>query len=221
MPVRAVVLPATPLLVPGAAGSADPAAGVRAVVRAAVHELLDDALDDAVPAGRTGGRLAVLAHRTGAAGSPAAGRPMRPSLAGAGIPARWAPVVGADDGPPETAQVPASVALACLGEALAARGSAERLRDVVVHEVPAGLAGSPDDVARVADAVRAAAGVVVAGGGPPGGLDAAPDALAPGVAAVLSSLRAPAGTWVPEVRVVRTEHEHLPGEYHVTLLREA
>lgn len=204
MPVRAVVLPATPLLVPGAGGTADPLAPVRDVVDAALAALLDDAPQ---------GPLAVLAHRSG--GSVRA-RALRPSLAGAGIGPRWAPVPLWDGAPQETAQVPASVALVRLAYALEARGATARLADVVVHEVPASLARRPDETARVASVLAAVAGVVVAGGGRPGGVDAAPEALAPGVAAVLAALTQP---WEPEVSTVPFRLEHLPSEYRVTILR--
>jgi hypothetical protein len=208
--VRAVVLPATPLLVAGAGGAAPPPAGLRELVAGALSALLDDALlDDARPGG-----LAVLAHRSGSRVRSGAARP---SLAGAGVPPAWVPALGAWGGPgDEVAQVPASVALLCLADALEARGEHARLRDVVVHEVPPGLAERPEELEAVADAVREARGVVVAGGGVPGGLDAAPDALAPGVRAVLGRV---AASWTPQVRTVAVAGDHLPPEYRVTLLR--
>jgi hypothetical protein len=207
VPVRAVLLPATPLLVPGAAGSADPVAGVRTAVLDALGELLDDASD---------GALAVLAHRSGPARRT---RGPRPSLAGAGVPESWTPDLRAwdDATTPHTVQVPASVALVCLAAALAARGARGRAADVVVHEVPSTLARAGDDAARVAADLRGAAGVVVAGGGAPGAVAAAPDELAPGVAAVLADL---GPRWEPEERTIAVEGDHLPPRYTVTLLRD-
>ncbi len=227
MPVRAVVLPATPLLVPGAAGAADPAAPVRAAVLEALGALLDDA---------SGGTLAVLAHGSGPARRT---RAARPSLAGAGVPERWTPGLrawGAGAARPAV-QVPASVALVCLAAALGARGARAGAADVVVHEVPPALARVPDDVGRVAADLRAAAGVVVAGGGPPGPAPWTPDVptpgvpapdapapgapasggLAPGVAAVLAAL---GPRWEPEERTVAVAGDHLPARYAVTLLRD-
>jgi hypothetical protein len=175
-------------------------------VDAAVAELLDDA---------GGGPLAVLAHGSR---SGASARGPRPSFAGAGVPDAWVPALRPWDGARgRAAEVAASVALVCLADALEARGARERLTDVVVHEVPATFADRPDDAARLAADLRDVAGLVVAGGGAPGGLDAGPYALAPGVAAVLAPL---AASWVPEVRTVAVGHEHLPPEYRVTLLRE-
>lgn len=206
MPVRAVLLPATPLLVPGVAGGADPAAPVRAVVLEALAALLDDA---------PGGTLAVLAHGRGPARRT---RGPRPSLAGAGVPERWTPGVRAwDDGASRHAvQVPASVALVCLATALEGRGARGRTADVVVHEVPSAFGQLPDGVARVAAELRAAAGVVVATGRPPGAVGDAPDAPAPGVAAVLAAL---GPRWEPEERTVAVAGDHLPPRYVVTLLR--
>ncbi len=207
MPVRAVLLPATPLLVPGAAGSADPVAPVRTAVLEALGELLDDTSD---------GELAVLAHGCGPARRT---RGPRPSLAGAGVPKRWTPDLRAWDGavPARTAQVPASVTLVCLSAALAARGTRGRTADVVVHEVPSTLERAGDDAARVAADLRAAAGVIIAGGAAPGAVAPAPDALAPGVAAVLAALDP---RWEPEERTVAVEGDHLPPWYAVTLLRD-
>ncbi len=206
MPVRAVVLPATPLLVPGVGGTVDPLAPVRQRVDAAVVELLDDA---------GAGTLAVLAHGSGD-GTRTHGP--RPSFAGAGVPdARVPELQPWAASQREALQVPASVALVCLAGALEARGARTRLSDVVALEVPAALAARPDNAARLAADLRGVAGIVVAGGGAPGSLDATPEALAPGVAAVLALL---ASSWVPEVRTLAVEHEHLPGEYRVTLLRE-
>jgi hypothetical protein len=214
--VRAVVLPATPLLVAGAGGAAPPPAGLRELVVGALSALLDDVMLDGAPldAGRRPGPLAVLAHRSGPTARSGAARP---SLAGAGVPAAWVPALAAwEASGDDVAQVPASVALLCLTDALEARGERARLRDVVVHEVPPGLAGLPDELDAVVAEVRGARGVVVAGGGVPGGLDTAPDALAPGVRAVLGRV---AASWSPEVRRVAVAGDHLPPEYRVTLLR--
>lgn len=213
--VRAVVLPATPLLVQGAGGAAPPPAGLRELVAGALSVLLDDVLPDHVlPDDVRPGGLAVLAHRSGSRTRSGAARP---SLAGAGVPPARVPALGVWDTPGvEDAQVPASVALLCLADALAARGERARLRDVVVHQVPPDLAERPDELDVVAAAVREARGVVVAGGGVPGGPDTAPDALAPGVRAVLGHV---AASWVPEVRAVAVTGDHLPQEYRVTLLR--
>ncbi|WP_159793313.1 hypothetical protein [Puerhibacterium puerhi] len=198
-PARAVVVPATPLLVAGAAGEADVLVAVRAAVRRALREL---AAGGATPA--------VLAH-----GAVARAGSLRPSLAAAGVADRWVPLLaerpGAATGPAGgadgTAGVAASVALLALADAGLAAG--------VTVEVPAD-AGA-DDVAAAAGALGAGP-VVVAGGGVPGGADGGPDALAPGVAAVLASLAA-AGAWQAETAVVPAHHEHLPTAYHVTVYR--
>jgi len=178
--------------------------GVRAAVDAALAQLVSDA---------SSGRLLVLAHGPG----PDVGaRRLRPSLAGAGIPDSWVPALCAwPAGPADAAHVPASVALLCLADALAALDAAARRDDVVVREVP--LDGfDVDDTARD---VAGAAGVVVAGGGVPGGQDDAPRAMAAGVDRVLRQVAAARG-WVPEVRHVPATGAHLPAEYEVTTFRE-
>ncbi|MFP3713627.1 hypothetical protein [Puerhibacterium sp. TATVAM-FAB25] len=199
-PVRAVVVPATPLLVPGAAGAAEVLVAVRAAVRRALRELA--AADPGGPA------PAVLAHGPVVR----AGR-LRPSLAAVGVADRWVPLLGertaagtgsGDDG---VAGVPASVALLALADAGLAAG--------VTVEVPA--AAGPDDVA-AAVAALGTGPVVVAGGGVPGGPERGPAALAPGVAAVLAALAA-AGGWEAGPTAVPAHHEHLPAAYHVTVHR--
>lgn len=212
MIVRAVILPATPLLVPGLAPGLrrDPFAAVRGAVRAALAELT------------AGGRLPlVLAH------GPALrhGR-MRPSLAGSGIGDRWLPdpstgsgrrpstgsgrraaaAVPWADGAP--AGIGASVALLALADVLGARAA-----DVETLEVP------PDAAlldAAAADLLRGATGLVVAGGGVPGGLDSGPGVLTDGIWAALRV--AGADAWHSDVQVFEQSHDHLPPEYRVTTL---
>ncbi|MGF0116427.1 hypothetical protein ACQFYA_08880 [Promicromonospora sp. Marseille-Q5078] len=193
MPARAVVLPATPLLVPGAGGGADRLGEVRRVV--------DDALDRLLRGRRPGdggdGPLVVLAPvPRGAAGRTAR---LRPSLAGAGVRDRWVPAVAAWPVPDDpAAHVPASVALVALRAALDRavtdrsaldrsaldrsaldRAALERAAlergvddlvehpgrpDVLVVEVARGEAVAADGAA----ALRDARGIVVAGGVAPG-----------------------------------------------------
>ncbi|WP_129783405.1 hypothetical protein [Promicromonospora panici] len=193
-----MILPATPLLVPGLAPGLrpDPFAAVRGAVRAALVELT------------AGGRLPlVLAHGP----APRHGR-MRPSLAGSGIGDRWLPAAAATtswaDGAP--AGTGASVALLALADVLG-----DRAADVETLEVPSG--GSPlDDAA--ADLLRGAAGLVVAGGGVPGGLDSGPGALTDGIQAALRA--AGADAWHADVQVFEQSHDHLPPRYRVTTLSD-
>lgn len=220
MPVRVVVVPATPLLVPGAAGGARVLGATRDLVAAALDELLAGALPDAVChpashlAGSTGGpRLLVLAPagRDGARGpgTTSSGRVrsgrLRPSLAGAGVDDRWltraTPLAW---GPGPRAQVPASVALLCLGAALDARGRGRLLSEVEVVEVPA--EPSATDQGLVRERLRRADAVVAAGGDEPA------------VGAALEDVALQAG-WAREVRSAAEMHEHLAGRYDVTLLR--
>lgn len=195
--VRAVILPATPLLVPGLAPGlrADPLMAIRDAVRAALADLV------------AGGRLPlVLAH------GPALrhGR-MRPSLAGAGIGDRWLPGPSAAtswaDGAP--AGSGASVALLALADVLG-----DRATDVETLEVPADCSSLDDGTA---DLLRGATGLVVAGGGAPGGLDDGPDALPDGIRAALRA--AGADAWRAEVQVFEQSHGHLPPAYRVTTLK--
>ncbi|MEU4385281.1 hypothetical protein [Promicromonospora sp. NPDC023805] len=192
-----MILPATPLLVPGLAPGlrADPLMAVRGAVRAALAELV------------AGGRLPlVLAH------GPALrhGR-MRPSLAGAGIGDRWLPDPSAAaswaDGAP--AGTGASVALLALADVLG-----DRATDVETLEVPAD--GTSLDGGGVADLLRGATGLVVAGGGAPGGVDDGPDALTDGIRAALRA--AGADAWRVDVQVFEQSHGHLPPAYRVTTL---
>jgi hypothetical protein len=203
--VHAVILPATPLLVPGTAPGlrTDPLADVRRAVVAALARLT------------AGGRLPlVLAH------GPAfrQGR-MRPSLAASGIGDRWLPDGGdapwAHDLP--AAGTGASVALLALADVLGARAA-----DVEVLEVPpawtgADASGPEADVPDAAlDALRAADGLVVAGGGVPGGLETDPGALTDGVRAALRA--AGADAWTAGVQEFEQAHDHLPPRYRVTTL---
>lgn len=194
--VRAVILPATPLLVPGLAPGlrADPLMAVRGAVRAELAELV------------AGGRLPlVLAH-----GPTLRHGRMRPSLAAAGIGDRWLPGLSAAtswaDG--AAAGTGASVALLALVDVLG-----DRAADVETLEVPA--AGSSLDGA-VVDLLRGATGLVVAGGGVPGGLDDGPEALTDGIRAALRV--AGADAWHAEVQVFEQSHGHLPASYRVTTL---
>ena len=196
--VRAVILPATPLLVPGLAPGlrADPLTAVRDAVRAALAELV---------AG--GGLPLVLAH------GPALrhGR-LRPSLAGSGIGDRWLPALSvaaswADGAPAGTG---ASVALLALADVLG-----DRATDIETLEVPADGAALDDD--GVTGLLRGATSLVVAGGGGPGGLDAGPEVLTDGIRAALRA--AGADAWHAEVQVFEQAHGHLPPAYRVTTLR--
>ncbi|MGI5190668.1 hypothetical protein ACQEVI_21195 [Promicromonospora sp. CA-289599] len=191
-----MILPATPLLVPGLAPGlrADPLMAVRGAVRAALAKLV------------TGGRLPlVLAH-----GPVFRHGRMRPSLAGAGIGDRWLPGASAAgpwaDGAP--AGTGASVALLALADVLG-----DRTTDVETLEVPDD--GSSLD-GGIADLLRGATGLVVAGGGVPGGLDDGPGALADGIRGALRA--AGADAWHAEVQVFGQSHGHLPSAYRVTTL---
>lgn len=198
--VRAVILPATLLLVPGLAPGLrpDPLAAVRDAVRAALAELTGD-----------GPLPLVLAH------GPALrhGR-LRPSLAGSGVGDRWLPrpahgdlVPTVDDDVPR-AGTGASVALLLLADVLGRRAAA-----VETLEVPDGAL--PPDGAEAA-LLRDAHGLVVAGGGAPGGLDSGADALTDGVRAALRL--AGADLWRPHVQEFAQAHDHLPPAYRVTTL---
>jgi hypothetical protein len=130
---------------------------------------------------------------------------MRPSLAGAGIGDRWLPGLRSDGAPAGTG---ASVALLALADVLG-----DRATDVETLEVPAD--GSALDDGAV-DLLRGAAGLVVAGGGAPGGLDDGPEVLTDGIRAALRA--AGADTWHAEVQVFEQSHGHLPPAYRVTTL---
>ncbi|MEV0893332.1 hypothetical protein [Promicromonospora sp. NPDC050262] len=204
--MHAVILPATPLLVPGMAPGlrTDPLAGVRAAVAAALAGLTD------------GGRVPlVLAH-----GRALRHGRMRPSLAGSGIDDRWLP--GSPPGAGRrsgaawswrdeirpAAGTGASVALLALADVLG-----DRVAEVEVLEVPPSW---PGPVAGPDPLLRDAAGLVVAGGGVPGGLDSDPGTLTDGVRAALRA--AGADGWTPQVQVFAQSHDHLPPEYRVTVL---
>lgn len=203
--VHAVILPATPLLVPGTAPGlrGDALADVRRAVAAALTLIT------------AGGRVPlVLAH------GPALRQGlMRPSLAGSGIGDRWLPDeagrLWAHDLP--AAGTGASVALLALADVLGTRAAG-----VEVLEVPPGWTrtgvsepdGSGPDAAL--DALRAADGLVVAGGGAPGGLETGPAALTDGVRAALRA--AGADAWAADVEEFQQEHDHLPPRYRVTTL---
>ncbi|MGW8567205.1 hypothetical protein [Isoptericola sp. NPDC055881] len=210
MPARAVVLPATPLLVTGAGGTVDRLTVVRGVVDAA----LDRFLADALPADAGDGPLVVLAPVP--RGAPARTASLRPSLAGAGIADRWVPAVAAwPPAPADAAHVPASVVLLALGAALGRAGA----RDVDVRVVEVAADGPDGDAAA---ALRGARGVVVAGGLAPGApgagaVTASPlvdPVVDPVVAAALDTAAAPDG-WAWQVTRVPGGHEHLPAAYSV------
>ncbi|MFI2485780.1 hypothetical protein ACH47X_02665 [Promicromonospora kroppenstedtii] len=194
--MHAVILPATPLLVPGTVPGlrTDPLADVRQAVSAVLARLT---AGDRVPL--------VLAH------GPALRRGrLRPSLAGSGINDRWLP----DDarrrwalGLP-AAGTGASVALLALADVLGARAA-----DVEVLEVPTS-SGALE--AGALEALRAADCLVVAGGGAPGGLETAPDALTDGVRVALRA--AGADGWSAAAQEFEQVHDHLPARYRVTTL---
>ncbi|WP_084468275.1 hypothetical protein [Promicromonospora sukumoe] len=194
--MHAVILPATPLLVPGTVPGlrTDPLADVRQAVSAALARLT------------AGGRVPlVLAH------GPALRRGrQRPSLAGSGIGDRWLPDDARRHWAPglPAAGTGASVALLVLADVLGARAA-----DVDVLEVPPS-SGALD--AGSLQALRAADGLVVAGGGAPGGLETAPDALTDGVRAALRAVGADA--WSAQAQEFEQTHDHLPPRYRVTTL---
>ncbi|SKC79296.1 hypothetical protein [Krasilnikoviella flava] len=229
MPARAVVLPGTSLLVPGAGGGADRVGEVRRAVDAALDRLVADVVAPTVPGGDGDVPLVVLAPvPRGAAGG--YGR-RRPSLAGAGVADRWVPEIAGwpdDDhgGHGEhglrtpAAHVPASVGLVALRAALVRAGRPGR-PDAVVLELSG--AAPAEGVA----ALRRARAVVVAGGAAPGtpGAAAGDDAvrdpgplhpvrLDPAVAAALQVAVAP-GSWAWRVTSIPGGHEHLPATYRV------
>ncbi|WP_425954355.1 hypothetical protein [Xylanimonas sp. McL0601] len=218
---RLVVVPATPLLVPGASGSVDALAGLRDVVRGVLARELAD-VDGAVVvlgAGPTA-RAGRLRPTLGAAGI-ADGRAPRATSEGAtttSAPGVAGPA-GRDgavpwDGTASTGPSVALLALADAGVDLAARA-------VDVVEVP-GEAPTAVVVA-AADRLRSA----LSGGRftwAPSGADSADGLLvvadqpAPGVDAVLEELTA-AAPWSEEVLDVPQRHEHLPASYRVTVRR--
>lgn len=225
MSVRAVILPATPLLVPGVAGMADVLDDVRDAVREAIAEI--------VMGGR---RPLVVAH-----GEALRHGRMRPSLAAVGVADTWLRLPGslgsrdphgsedtsggAGGRPPWEQDLPvagvgASVALLCLAEVLGEQAGAVETLELppAWNDQPGFSAASDLRPARAAAVghLMAADGLVVAGGGVPGGVVTDPGALAPGVAEALAAVGA---QWSPEVRILPQSHDHLPPEYRVTLLR--
>jgi hypothetical protein len=194
--VHAVILPATPLLVPGTVPGlrTDLLADVRQAVSAALARLT------------AGGRVPLVL-----APGPALRRGrLRPSLAGSGIGDRWLPDdagrLWASDLP--AAGTGASVALLALADVLGARTA-----DVEVLEVPP--SSGAVEVSAL-EALRAADGLVVAGGGAPGGLETAPGALSDGVGAALRA--AGADAWTASAQEFEQTHDHLPPRYRVTTL---
>lgn len=199
MPVHAVVLPATVLLVPGAAGLARPVDRLRRAVR-------DELVRAAGPDGAWPARWGVLAPAT----RTAVGR-RRPSLGAAGIADRWVP--GLDRWPARSVAgrggVPASVVQLVLGDAVGADAAAEAL---VVE-----LAADADDasLAGAADALSACDVLLVASGDPRG---EGASSCTPAVATVLDRL-ARAGGWAATTRSVTAAGPHLPGRYDVVTWR--
>ncbi|MFE5293500.1 hypothetical protein ACFQ8T_15110 [Isoptericola sp. NPDC056618] len=228
MPARAVVLPGTSLLVPGAGGGADLLADVRVAVAAALDRLVAASVTPATTRRDGDAPLVVLGAVPRGAGGGFGRR--RPSLAGAGVADRWVPDVAgwarADPAPARPAHVPASVALLALRAALRRAGH-DGPPDVVVLEV-SDAAGAP---AEAVAALHRAPAVVVAGGAAPGapGAAAVPDPqpgstpdrgpgcpvlLAPAVSALLDGAVAP-GRWSWGVTTVPGGHEHLPPSYGI------
>ncbi|WP_402467912.1 hypothetical protein [Isoptericola aurantiacus] len=192
MPVRAVVLPAAPLLVTGAAGDARPLAATRA----AVHRALRASHD----AGAR--RWGVLAPATGASA-----RARRPSLAAAGIADRWVPALaGLHARDAALADLPASVALLVLVEAV---GPGVADSAPVVE-----LADDDGAAAQRAVADLGTCDVLVVAGGVPGDAAVGPTALTRAVHDVLDRL-AGLGGWRSEVRTVAEDGPHLAGGYDV------
>ncbi|PZR55419.1 hypothetical protein DNL40_03410 [Xylanimonas oleitrophica] len=202
MPAAVVVIPATPLLVPGAAGGAEVLGGTRTAVRAALAPW-------AGAAGRGRG-VAVLA-----AGCRARAGRLRPSLAGAGVadarvPLLASPATGLGAGERAGERDVAWDGVAGTGASVALLALADAGLDLAAHpvdvvEVPADAAG-PQRAALPAALDRlGAADVVVAA-----------DLPAPGVDAVLEEL---ARGWRCEEVVVTETGDHLPGRYRVQVRR--
>ncbi|ACZ30282.1 hypothetical protein Xcel_1251 [Xylanimonas cellulosilytica DSM 15894] len=185
---RIVVVPATPLLVPGAAGSTDVLSGVRALVTDVLRRELAAA-----------GAVAVV----GAGPTARAGR-LRPTLADAGIADRLVPSLARldDAGTPWEGRAATGASAALL--ALAAAGLDPAAHAVDVVELPAEAA--PGDVrAAAARLARAADGLIVVA-----------DRPAPGVDAVVETLTA-VGRWSTDVTDLPQQGEHLPASYRVTV----
>lgn len=190
MPVRAVALPATPLLVPGAAGSALPLAGTRAVV-------LDALAQACGPDGAEGRRWGVLASA-----SRTAWDARRASLAAAGIADRWVPSLVTGTGP--AAGPAASVALWALG----AVAGADAVGGARVVELAVGPGPATDrEEARALGVLEGLDCLVVA---------VSPQDVA-GLTPAGSVLAALAGTggWSPTVVSVTEDGAHLPTSYDV------
>lgn len=186
MTVRAVVLPATPLLVPGAAGAATVLAATRAHVLRAL-----------------GGLVAGCPRRVVLAPGPVLRRGrLRADLGSAGVDPRWTawhddgahPGVDGVAGPADVAGLPASVALLALAAATttatttAASTAAATPGPAEVIEVPDDL--DPVTAERLGRDLAAArdVGLVVAAGDAPRGAERGPEHLAAGVAAVLTAV---------------------------------
>ncbi|GAA4733191.1 hypothetical protein GCM10023216_26810 [Isoptericola chiayiensis] len=193
MPVRAVVLPATVLLVPTTGARTGPADAVRTVVLAALR---------AVDAGAGWGVLGPAPDRSRRDG--------RPNLAGAGIADRWVPLL-ADDawsapgGP--AAGTAVSVAALLLAEAHGARTAA------AAGTVE--LADDDQEALERAVADLAGRGAIVVAGGVPGDPHAG-DACTPAVSAVVRELAARGG-WRSRTEDVEAHGDHLPGRYTITV----
>jgi hypothetical protein len=192
--VRAVVLPATPLLVPGAAGAAIALGAVRDAVLEPLRRAAGPGTDASAPQ-----RWGVLADgaqdRRGA---------RRASLAAAGMADRWVPdLPGPPVGEPDSAVagVAASIGLWAVGAA----AGAPALAGVEVVELAGGA--DPDAVAAALDVLAAVDVLVVAATGPRG----------PGTAAgrVLAAL-ADRGDWSGRTVEVPVDGPHLLATYAVT-----
>lgn len=245
---RAVILPATPLLVPGAAGAADPLREVRLAACAALGVLAE------------AGPPLVLAHGpvSGPGSTAALGRPgtrgprvLLPSLAAAGIADGMLPDDVLAPWASEQARPPAgtaaSVLLFCLGMALGERAAGIPVLEIDPSDdagepgpggipragaAPAAAAAGPVSVTRpgnvtgraaVVGMVRAhleAGGTLVVGsGGRPGPAAVAPHA--PGaLAPAIEAVLAAVGAHAAhaEHRTFSQSHDHLPAEYVVTTL---
>ncbi len=191
-----VVVPATPLLVRGAAGAADPLAAVRETVREVLRRELDG-----------GGQVSVL----GSGPTARAGR-LRPTLGAAGIADSQVPALSATrergddvawDG---FAATGASVALLALADA----GVDLANQPVDVVEVPGEAPGAV--VTSAVERLRARLGAASSD------LLVVADHPAPGVDAVVEALTA-TEAWVEEQIVLPQEHEHLPPVYRVAVRR--
>ncbi len=190
-----VVVPATPLLVRGAAGAADPLADVRKTVREVLRRELDG-----------GGSVAVL----GTGPTARAGR-LRPTLGAAGVADAQVPALRAWGAADDVAwdgfaATGASVALLALADA----GVDLAKQPVDVVEVPGEAPGAV--VTSAVERLRARLGAASSD------LLVVADHPAPGVDAVVEALTA-TEAWVEEQIVLPQEHEHLPPVYRVAVRR--